>query len=49
MSGPFRFLHASDFHLDRPPRGLTEVPEQLADGAGRCSVSRGGTRVRRGA
>jgi DNA repair exonuclease SbcCD nuclease subunit len=29
MSAPFRFLHASDFHLDRPPRGLAEVPEHL--------------------
>ena len=25
----FRFLHASDFHLDRPPRGLAEVPDHL--------------------
>ncbi len=29
MSVPFRFIHASDLHLDRPLRGLTEVPEQL--------------------
>ncbi|MEX2114810.1 MAG: metallophosphoesterase [Pirellulales bacterium] len=29
MSAPFRFLHASDFHLDRPPRGLVEVPDHL--------------------
>ncbi len=29
MSAPFRFLHASDFHLDRPPRGLAEVPDHL--------------------
>jgi DNA repair protein SbcD/Mre11 len=29
MNQPFRFIHASDFHLERPPRGLTEVPEHL--------------------
>ncbi len=27
----FRFIHASDFHLERPPRGLTEVPDHLRD------------------
>jgi hypothetical protein len=32
MSGePFRFLHAADFHLERPMEGLTEVPEHLRD------------------
>lgn len=25
----FRFLHASDFHLDQPPGGLTELPDDL--------------------
>jgi hypothetical protein len=29
LNAPFRFIHASDFHLDRPPRGLVEVPEHL--------------------
>ncbi|HEV3138700.1 MAG TPA: metallophosphoesterase, partial [Pirellulales bacterium] len=29
MNQPFRFIHASDFHLERPPRGLAEVPEHL--------------------
>ena len=29
MIDPFRFIHASDFHLERPPRGLTEVPDHL--------------------
>jgi len=29
MTEPFRFLHASDLHLERPPRGLTEVPDHL--------------------
>jgi DNA repair protein SbcD/Mre11 len=29
MHQPFRFLHASDLHLDQPPRGLTEVPDHL--------------------
>ncbi len=29
MQQPFRFIHSSDFHLERPPRGLTEVPEHL--------------------
>ena len=27
----FRFLHASDFHLDQPPGGLTELPDDLLD------------------
>jgi DNA repair exonuclease SbcCD nuclease subunit len=32
MSGePFRFLHAADFHLERPMEGLTEVPDHLRD------------------
>jgi DNA repair exonuclease SbcCD nuclease subunit len=26
---PFRFLHASDFHLERPPSGMAEVPDHL--------------------
>ena len=26
---PFRFLHASDFHLERAPSGLDEVPDHL--------------------
>jgi hypothetical protein len=29
MHQPFRFIHASDFHLDRPLRGLAEVPDHL--------------------
>ncbi len=29
MQQPFRFIHASDFHLERPPRGLAEVPDHL--------------------
>lgn len=29
MHRPFRFLHASDLHLEQPPRGLAEVPEYL--------------------
>jgi hypothetical protein len=28
---PFRFVHASDFHLEEPPRGVSEVPEHLRD------------------
>lgn len=28
---PFRFLHASDFHLEMPPHGVAEVPEHLTD------------------
>jgi exonuclease SbcD len=28
---PFRFVHASDFHLERPLGGLAEVPEHLQD------------------
>ncbi len=28
---PLRFVHASDFHLDQPLGGLTEVPEHLRD------------------
>lgn len=32
MSGPpFRFVHASDFHLDQPPGGVEQVPEHLRD------------------
>jgi len=26
---PFRFVHASDFHLERPPCGVSEVPDHL--------------------
>ncbi|HEX3726482.1 MAG TPA: hypothetical protein VHV08_09580 [Pirellulales bacterium] len=29
MSQPFRFIHSSDWHLDRPVRGLAEVPDHL--------------------
>jgi hypothetical protein len=29
MTSPFRFIHASDLHLERPPRGLAEVPDSL--------------------
>lgn len=28
---PFRFVHASDFHLERPLHGLAEVPEHLLE------------------
>ncbi len=28
---PFRFVHASDFHLEQPLSGVTEVPEHLGD------------------
>ena len=28
---PFRFVHASDFHLEMPPFGVSEVPEHLGD------------------
>jgi DNA repair protein SbcD/Mre11 len=31
MSQPFRFVHASDFHLERPLAGLAETPAHLAD------------------
>ncbi len=26
---PFRFVHASDFHLERPPHGISEAPDHL--------------------
>jgi DNA repair protein SbcD/Mre11 len=29
MTQPFRFIHAADFHLERPLRGLAEVPDHL--------------------
>ena len=29
--GPFRFVHASDFHLEQPLAGVAEVPEHLRD------------------
>jgi DNA repair exonuclease SbcCD nuclease subunit len=29
MDRSFRFLHAGDLHLERPPRGLTEIPDAL--------------------
>jgi len=28
---PFRFVHASDFHLELPPQGLAEIPEHLRE------------------
>ncbi len=30
-SRPFRFVHASDFHLERLPSGLAEVPDHLRE------------------
>ena len=30
-SWPFRFIHASDFHLERPLMGVAEVPDHLRD------------------
>ncbi|MFZ1933533.1 MAG: hypothetical protein WCB27_16420 [Thermoguttaceae bacterium] len=30
-SRPFRFIHASDFHLERPLMGVTEVPDHLRE------------------
>ena len=30
-SRPFRFIHASDFHLEQPLKGLLEVPDHLRD------------------
>lgn len=29
MAEAFKFIHASDFHLDQPIRGLTELPQHL--------------------
>ena len=29
--GPFRFIHASDFHLEQPPTGLLEIPDHLRE------------------
>lgn len=29
MDRSFRFVHAGDLHLERPPRGLAEVPDHL--------------------
>ena len=26
----FRFIHASDFHLETPPHGLAEAPDRAA-------------------
>jgi DNA repair protein SbcD/Mre11 len=31
LGRPFRFLQASDFHLDQPPHGLAEVPDHLLE------------------
>jgi DNA repair exonuclease SbcCD nuclease subunit len=28
---PFRFIHASDFHLEMPPHGVVEIPDHLRD------------------
>ena len=28
---PFRFLHASDFHLETPPQGVVEIPDHLRE------------------
>lgn len=30
-NGPFRFVHAGDFHLESPPQGLAEVPDHLRE------------------
>jgi DNA repair exonuclease SbcCD nuclease subunit len=30
-SWPFRFVHAADFHLERTPFGVTEVPDHLRE------------------
>jgi exonuclease SbcD len=31
LGRPFRFLQASDFHLDQPPHGLAEAPDHLLE------------------
>ncbi len=31
MAEPFKFIHASDFHLDLPMKGLTEIPGHLVE------------------
>ena len=28
---PFRFVHAADLHLERPPFGISEVPDHLCE------------------
>ncbi len=28
---PFRFVHSGDFHLERPPQGVAEVPDHLRE------------------
>lgn len=33
MSVPFRFLHAADLHLERPPHQLAELPDHLRSAA----------------
>jgi len=30
-SRPFRFVHASDFHLELPPQGVADVPDHLRE------------------
>ena len=30
-ASPFRFIHASDFHLERPLMGVADVPDHLRD------------------
>ena len=45
---PFRFVHASDFHLEQPLCGVTDVPDHLRElfleapyaAAARCSIRR---------
>ena len=38
MAEAFKFVHASDFHLDQPLRGLTEFARAFKKPNGKCTV-----------
>lgn len=39
MSGEsFQFIHASDFHLEQPPRGLADAPDHLREVLADCAM-----------
>jgi hypothetical protein len=37
MDPTFRFVHAGDFHLERPPGGLAEIPDHLRTAIGEAA------------
>ena len=44
----FRFIHASDFHLEQPLGDLDTLPSQLREAMAKCAMEGGASGFRRG-